>query len=80
MRARDVPLGESQLIESGPDRRDDTHRTAQSFSAVNDVGSSGFVDDMTYWVGAMTDHPALIARYDLIGLDSQGIGAMPPPP
>ena len=38
----------------------------QTFPTLNDVESTDAANDMTYWVGAMTDFPDLRSRPDTV--------------
>jgi hypothetical protein len=49
------------------------------FPAISGVEPSGFVDDTTYWVGAMTDCPEWPLVSDQIGLASESAAARPSP-
>jgi hypothetical protein len=51
--------GKSQLSEDVVDEGVHPPRLVARFPAISGLGPSGVADDMTYWVGAMTDYPEL---------------------
>jgi len=71
--------GKSQLSEDVVDEGVHPPRLVARFHAICGVEPSGFVDDTTYWVGAMTDCPELPLVSDQIDLASQSAAARPSP-
>jgi hypothetical protein len=70
---------ESQLVEGIVDEGVHELRLVARFPARTDAEPSGFVDDTTYWVGALTDYPELHLGSGAIDSGSQSTNAMPPP-
>ena len=71
--------GKSQLSEDVVDEGVYPPRLVARFHAICGVEPSGFVDDTTYWVGAMTGFAELPWVSDQIAVASQSAAARPSP-
>ena len=71
--------GKSQLSEDVVDEGVYPPHLVARFPAISGAEPSGFGDDTTYWVGAMTDCPGWPLVSDQIGLASQSAATSPSP-
>lgn len=69
---------ESQLSVGVVDEVVHPPRLVARFPAIGGAESSGFADDMTYWVGALTDDPEVSLGSDPIGLNARDIATDDP--